>query len=162
MVAYADGPVHSSQPSPGRRGEDRTQQTDGHQCRPHARPVDHQAVLGSLAASLLVGTRRLGALYAVGVALWGHTGHADRRLPPTGRGVAPVRLTVLTVAVAIELLGTGEPPPRWRRGGCRRPQRPSGEGLRHGEAHDEAKVAVPADDSKAFDGRPHQVGLVRG
>jgi MFS family permease len=29
------------------------------------------AILGSLAASLLVGTRRLGAWYAVGVALWG-------------------------------------------------------------------------------------------
>ena len=29
------------------------------------------AVLGSLAASLLVGTRRLGAWFAVGVTLWG-------------------------------------------------------------------------------------------
>ena len=41
------------------------------------------AVLGALAASLLVATRRLGALYAVGVALWG--------IPVTLIGVFPSR-----------------------------------------------------------------------
>ena len=41
------------------------------------------AVLGSLAASLLVGTRRLGAWFAVGVPLWG--------LPIALVGVCPGR-----------------------------------------------------------------------
>ena len=45
------------------------------------------AVLGSLAASLLVGTGRLGAWYAVGVGLWG--------LPLTLVGLAPQQSTAL-------------------------------------------------------------------
>ena len=45
------------------------------------------AVLGSLAASLLVGTRRLGAWYAVGVALWG--------MPVTLIGVFPQQAAAL-------------------------------------------------------------------
>ena len=50
------------------------------------------AVLGSLAASLLVDTRRLGAWFAVGVTLWGVPVIADRRLPPAGRGAGTPRL----------------------------------------------------------------------
>ncbi|TCO49024.1 MFS transporter [Kribbella antiqua] len=45
------------------------------------------AVLGSLAASLLVGTRRLGAWFAVGVALWG--------MPVTLIGVVPQQVAAL-------------------------------------------------------------------
>ena len=45
------------------------------------------AVLGSLAASLLVGTRRLGAWFAVGVALWG--------IPVTLIGVFPQQAAAL-------------------------------------------------------------------
>ena len=45
------------------------------------------AVLGSLAASLLVGTRRLGAWYAMGVALWG--------IPVTLIGVFPQQVAAL-------------------------------------------------------------------
>jgi MFS family permease len=51
------------------------------------------AVLGSLAASLLVGTRRLGALFAAGVVLWG--------LPVTLIGVVPYRLTALALLACV-------------------------------------------------------------
>jgi hypothetical protein len=47
------------------------------------------AVLGSLAASLLVGTRRLGAWFAVGVALWG--------MPVTLIGVFPQQVAALSL-----------------------------------------------------------------
>jgi predicted MFS family arabinose efflux permease len=51
------------------------------------------AVLGSLAASLLVGTRRLGAWYAVGVALWG--------MPVTLIGVFPQEITALGLLACV-------------------------------------------------------------
>jgi MFS family permease len=51
------------------------------------------AVLGSLAASLLVGTRRLGALFAAGVVLWG--------LPVTLMGVVPHQLTALVLLACV-------------------------------------------------------------
>ena len=51
------------------------------------------AVLGSLAASLLVGTRRLGALYAVGVALWG--------IPVTLIGVFPHQVAALAMLACV-------------------------------------------------------------
>jgi hypothetical protein len=54
------------------------------------------AVLGSLAASLLVGTRRLGAWYAVGVALWG--------IPVTLIGVFPQQVAALGL---LALVGVG-------------------------------------------------------
>lgn len=54
------------------------------------------AVLGSLAASLLVGTRRLGAWFAVGVALWG--------LPIALVGFVPVDFAAL---VLLALVGVG-------------------------------------------------------
>jgi hypothetical protein len=54
------------------------------------------AVIGSLAASLLVGTRRLGAWYAVGVALWG--------LPVTLIGVLPQQAAAL---VLLAFVGVG-------------------------------------------------------
>jgi predicted MFS family arabinose efflux permease len=54
------------------------------------------AVLGSLAASLLVGTRRLGAWFAVGVALWG--------MPVTLIGVFPQQVAALGL---LALVGTG-------------------------------------------------------
>ena len=47
------------------------------------------AVIGSLGASLLVGTGRLGAWFAVGVALWGLPHRARRRLSPAGGGAVP-------------------------------------------------------------------------
>ena len=54
------------------------------------------AVLGSLAASLLVGTRRLGAWFAVGVALWG--------LPIALVGVFPAQAAAL---VLLAFVGVG-------------------------------------------------------
>ncbi len=54
------------------------------------------AVLGSLAASLLVGTRRLGAWFAVGVALWG--------LPIALVGFVPVDFAAL---VLLAFVGVG-------------------------------------------------------
>jgi MFS family permease len=54
------------------------------------------AVAGSLAASLLVGTRRLGAWFAVGVVLWG--------LPVTLIGVFPQQATALLM---LALVGVG-------------------------------------------------------
>jgi MFS family permease len=51
------------------------------------------AVLGSLAASLLVGTRRLGAWFAVGVALWG--------LPVTLIGVVPQQVAALGLLACV-------------------------------------------------------------
>jgi MFS family permease len=54
------------------------------------------AVLGSLAASLLVGTRRLGAWFAVGVALWG--------LPIVLVGVFPAQAAAL---VLLAFVGVG-------------------------------------------------------
>jgi MFS family permease len=51
------------------------------------------AVLGSLAASLLVGTRRLGAWFAVGVALWG--------LPVTLIGVVPQEIAALGLLACV-------------------------------------------------------------
>jgi MFS family permease len=54
------------------------------------------AVLGSLAASLLVGTRRLGAWFAVGVALWG--------LPIALIGFVPVDVAAL---VLLAFVGVG-------------------------------------------------------
>ncbi len=54
------------------------------------------AVLGSLGASLLVGTRRLGAWYAVGVALWG--------IPVTLIGVFPHQAAALAL---LALVGVG-------------------------------------------------------
>ena len=54
------------------------------------------AVIGSLAASLLVGTRRLGAWFAVGVVLWG--------LPVTLIGVFPQQATALLM---LALVGVG-------------------------------------------------------
>lgn len=51
------------------------------------------AVLGSLAASLLVGTRRLGAWFAVGVALWG--------LPVTLIGVFPQQVAALGLLACV-------------------------------------------------------------
>src|ERR671920_509545 len=54
------------------------------------------AVLGSLAASLLVGTARLGAWFAVGVGLWG--------LPLTLVGLAPQDATALGL---LALVGVG-------------------------------------------------------
>ena len=50
------------------------------------------AVLGSLGASLLVGTRRLGAWYAVGVALWGVPVTLIGVFPQQARGAGPARL----------------------------------------------------------------------
>ena len=50
------------------------------------------AVLGSLAASLLVGTRRLGAWFAVGVALWGLPVTLIGVVPAAGRGAGPAGL----------------------------------------------------------------------
>ena len=54
------------------------------------------AVVGSLAASLLVGTRRLGAWFAVGVVLWG--------LPVSLIGVFPQQATALLM---LALVGVG-------------------------------------------------------
>jgi predicted MFS family arabinose efflux permease len=51
------------------------------------------AVLGSLAASLLVGTRRLGAWFAVGVTLWG--------LPVTLIGVFPHQIAALSLLACV-------------------------------------------------------------
>ncbi len=51
------------------------------------------AVLGSLAASLLVSTRRLGAWFAVGVALWG--------LPVTLMGVFPHEIAALGLLACV-------------------------------------------------------------
>jgi predicted MFS family arabinose efflux permease len=51
------------------------------------------AVLGSLAASLLVGTRRLGAWFAVGVALWG--------VPVTLIGVFPQQAAALFLLACV-------------------------------------------------------------
>ena len=51
------------------------------------------AVLGSLAASLLVGTRRLGAWFAVGVALWG--------VPVTLIGVFPQQAAALGLLACV-------------------------------------------------------------
>ncbi|NEK60322.1 MFS transporter [Geodermatophilus sabuli] len=51
------------------------------------------AVLGSLAASLLVGTRRLGAWFAVGVTLWG--------LPVTLIGVLPHEAAALVLLASV-------------------------------------------------------------
>jgi MFS family permease len=51
------------------------------------------AVLGSLAASLLVGTRRLGAWFAVGVVLWG--------LPVSLMGVFPSRVTAVGLLACV-------------------------------------------------------------
>jgi MFS family permease len=51
------------------------------------------AVLGSLAASLLVGTRRLGGWFAVGVALWG--------LPVTLIGVVPHEIAALGLLACV-------------------------------------------------------------
>jgi MFS family permease len=51
------------------------------------------AVLGSLAASLLVGTRRLGAWFAVGVALWG--------MPVTLIGVVPQEIAALGLLACV-------------------------------------------------------------
>ncbi len=51
------------------------------------------AVLGSLAASLLVGTRRLGAWFAVGVALWG--------VPVTLIGVFPYQAAALCLLACV-------------------------------------------------------------
>ena len=51
------------------------------------------AVLGSLAASLLVGTRRLGAWFAVGVALWG--------MPVTLIGVFPQQVAALGLLACV-------------------------------------------------------------
>jgi MFS family permease len=51
------------------------------------------AVLGSLAASLLVGTRRLGAWFALGVALWG--------LPVSLIGVFPQQATALCLLACV-------------------------------------------------------------
>jgi MFS family permease len=51
------------------------------------------AVLGSLAASLLVGTRRLGAWFAVGVALWG--------MPVTLIGVVPQQVAALGLLACV-------------------------------------------------------------
>ena len=51
------------------------------------------AVLGSFAASLLVGTRRLGAWFAVGVALWG--------LPVTLIGVFPHQVAALGLLACV-------------------------------------------------------------
>jgi predicted MFS family arabinose efflux permease len=51
------------------------------------------AVLGSLAASLLVGTRRLGAWFAVGVALWG--------MPVTLIGVFPHEIAALGLLACV-------------------------------------------------------------
>ena len=51
------------------------------------------AVLGSLAASLLVGTRRLGAWFAVGVALWG--------MPVTLIGVFPQQVAALVLLACV-------------------------------------------------------------
>jgi MFS family permease len=51
------------------------------------------AVLGSLAASLLVGTRRLGAWFAVGVALWG--------MPVTLIGVFPQQVAALGMLACV-------------------------------------------------------------
>jgi len=51
------------------------------------------AVLGSLAASLLVGTRRLGAWFAVGVALWG--------MPVTLIGVFPQQIAALGLLACV-------------------------------------------------------------
>jgi MFS family permease len=54
------------------------------------------AVLGALGASLLVGTRRLGAWFAVGVALWG--------LPVTLVGILPQQVAAL---VLLAFVGVG-------------------------------------------------------
>jgi MFS family permease len=51
------------------------------------------AVLGSFAASLLVGTRRLGAWFAVGVALWG--------LPVTLVGILPHQVAALGLLACV-------------------------------------------------------------
>jgi MFS family permease len=51
------------------------------------------AVLGSFAASLLVGTRRLGGWFAVGVALWG--------LPVTLIGVFPSKVAALVLLACV-------------------------------------------------------------
>ena len=51
------------------------------------------AVLGSLAASLLVGTRRLGAWFAVGVAMWG--------MPVTLIGVFPHEIAALGLLACV-------------------------------------------------------------
>ncbi len=51
------------------------------------------AVLGSLAASLLVGTRRLGAWFAIGVALWG--------VPVTLIGVFPQQVAALCLLACV-------------------------------------------------------------
>jgi MFS family permease len=51
------------------------------------------AVLGSLAASLLVGTRRLGVWFAVGVVLWG--------LPVSLMGVFPSRVTAVGLLACV-------------------------------------------------------------
>jgi len=51
------------------------------------------AVLGSLGASLLVGTQRLGTCFAVGVVLWG--------LPVTLMGVVPYRLAALGLLACV-------------------------------------------------------------
>ncbi|WP_243058010.1 MFS transporter [Nocardioides sp. SR21] len=51
------------------------------------------AVLGSFAAALLLGTRRLGAWFAVGVALWG--------LPVTLIGLAPEQLVALCMLACV-------------------------------------------------------------
>ena len=50
-------------------------------------------MLGSLAASLLVGTRRLGAWFAVGVALWG--------VPVTLIGVFPQQVAALGLLACV-------------------------------------------------------------
>jgi MFS family permease len=51
------------------------------------------AVVGALASSLLVGTRRLGAWFAVGVALWG--------VPVTLIGVVPAQVTALVLLACV-------------------------------------------------------------
>ena len=51
------------------------------------------AVLGSLSASLLVGTRRLGAWFAIGVALWG--------LPVTLIGVFPYQVAAFALLACV-------------------------------------------------------------
>ncbi len=51
------------------------------------------AVLGSLAASLLVGTRRLGAWFAIGIALWG--------MPVTLIGVFPHEIAALGLLACV-------------------------------------------------------------
>ena len=80
------------------------------------------AVLGSLAASLLVGTRRLGAWFAVGVALWG--------MPVTLIGVFPQQVAALgllaCVGVGNALIDLG----RLHAPGQAGPRRGAGAGLR--------------------------------